>query len=165
MELKKEAAPRTITAIFVPLRRVRLLLPAAMVAELVNGHGQPLTPATANPRWLAGQIDWRGWRVPVIDYEALCSAQQKGDEDAPHGKQILILKNPGHGSRRPYLALITQGNPQVKVLGAGEIDDAPPPPEPPSCHIERHVSAAGDGALIPSLAEINRTLDGLETAA
>ena len=63
-----------LTCVLVPRRDTTALLPNVAVAEVLSAR--PLQPVAGGPAWLLGNLDWRGYRVPVLALEALAG----GDE-------------------------------------------------------------------------------------
>ena len=60
---------KEIRSILAPLTDGYILLPNSAVGEILNFTSPE--PFKQGPAWLLGEIAWRGWQVPVINYERL----------------------------------------------------------------------------------------------
>ncbi len=123
-----ETTTKTLTCVLIPMSDRQLLLPNVSVAEVVD-HTTELA-GDDGPAWLAGFLEWRGRRLPVLSYEG-ANGGEPIMPDASRGR-ILVLNTigPDH-ARLPFLALVTQGIPsQAKlepeqVLGTDQGEQGP----------------------------------------
>lgn len=104
----REDLPSEIRGLLVPLSGEQLLLPNAMVAEVVNYQApQPIEDA---PDWLKGYVAWRGEIVPLVSVERLTGAA----EPAPgHRARIVVCTTLGRHSRLSYVGLVARAIPRL----------------------------------------------------
>ena len=61
-----------VKCLILPLQRGVLLVPNAVVAEVLNNQKLELAPASA-PVWQVGQVLWRdNPALPIISFEGIC---------------------------------------------------------------------------------------------
>ncbi len=121
-----------------------LLLPNAAVAEVVS-YREP-EPVKDAPAWFKGVIEWRGLRVPLLDYSELTghAPSQPGK-----GHRIAILNTLNGETDMPFMAIVMESIPRLvqatpaSVTLAGEEEL----PEGVSCKI----FIEGEPAEIPDL--------------
>jgi len=144
--------PREIRCVLVPVGNLRLLLPNATVAEVITMPAPE--PVEGSPAWLLGRIAWRGWRVPLVSFNALAGV---GEGDSEQTVRVAVLKALGGHAELPFIAVITQGFPRLTTLNAELIipthDGAPLPPG-----VKAQVLVRDDIAVIPDLEGIEAEL-------
>lgn len=112
-------ADKEIRTIMAALTEGHILLPSTAVAE-VAGFTEP-EPFKQGPAWLLGELVWRGWQVPVIDYLRLIDDQAG---NAVTGKaRILIIKTLGESTQVNYLGLVIQGLPKLRTVTAKNLKE------------------------------------------
>jgi len=105
-------ADKEIRTIMAALIKGHVLLPSTAVAEVAD-FSEP-EPFKQSPAWLLGELAWRGWQVPVIDYLRLIDDQAG---NAVTGKaRILIIKTLGESTQVNYIGLVIQGLPKLKTV-------------------------------------------------
>lgn len=141
----------TIHSLIIPVRGDPLLLPNAAVAEI--SAYKPAQTVNEAPGWLAGLIEWRGIKVPLIEFERMCDEQDTPD----HFERLAIFNSLGGNKRLPFFAIATQGIPHlIKVNGSilkatpGDIAEQGP--------IMKSVMLNGEPARIPDLDEMEKSL-------
>lgn len=144
--------PREIRCVLVPTGDVRMLLPNAIVAEVIS---QPAHEAVAGaPDWLLGRIAWRGWQVPVVSFPRLAHV---GEGDPELTVRVAVLKALGDDPKLPFIAILTQGLPRLTTLNAELViptsDGKPLPPG-----VKARVLVRDDVAVIPDLEAIEADL-------
>jgi len=97
-----------IRGVLIQVGEERLLLPNATVAEVLARVA--VDPLEGAPDWLAGQIVWHGWNVPLVAFSRLAGL---GDEPAMRNNRVIVLKGLGQDETLPYFALLTASFPQL----------------------------------------------------
>lgn len=123
-----DTTTRTLPCVLIPMNNRQLLLPNVSIAEVVD-HNADLAGGKGHD-WLAGYLDWRGQKLPVISYEG---ANQQGAVIPGAGRGRIVVLNtigPNH-DKLPFLAIVTQGIPSQtrlepsQVHGREEADQGP----------------------------------------
>lgn len=134
-----------IRGVLVPTGEERILLPNATVAEVMS-RVQIESFADTSP-WLLGQIQWYGWRVPLV---SLARFSQLGDETLGQNNKAIVLKSLGGREDFPYWGLLTSAFPQlVSVPRDGLLADASEDALPIGVHMR--VLLGDQHVLIPDL--------------
>lgn len=130
----------------------RVLLPNATVAEVMSRV--PVEPIPGAPAWMAGQIAWHGWKVPLL---AFARFSGMGDETQAANNKVVVLKALGGNPDLPYLALLTQSFPQlIAVPRDGLLADASEESLPQGVHMR--VLLGEQSALLPDLEAIEAAI-------
>ena len=103
-------ASTTVHCLQIPLYQDTLLLPNAAVAEII-AYAEPEV-IDDGPEWLIGKLNWRERKVPLISYE-LASGGEMPDKT---GNRIAVLNTLNSNPRVPYIAIVTQGIPSMKLI-------------------------------------------------
>lgn len=116
MAVTGKQAPDAIHCLQIPMYEESILLPNAAVAEVV-GYVDPEALPDA-PEWYLGKITWREHKVPLISFELASGGQNPG---SLRGSRIAVL-NTLQGSREiPYIGIVTQGIPSLKLVREKQI--------------------------------------------
>ena len=124
-----------VRSVWVPLADGYLLLPNALVAEVV-GYSPP-EPIDKAPDWLLGRSSWRGENLPLISFERLIGRQLPTP-----GKRARIMVLYGLGDyveQLPYYGLLALDTPRLLRASVKTLE-----PDP---HLEAMPGIA-QGALI-----------------
>ena len=146
-------ADNEIRTILAPLTDGYVMLPNIAVGEILTFT--PPEPFKQGPSWLLGEIAWRGWQVPVINYERLL--KDKGVTTITSKTRIMIVKTLGESTQVNYIGLVIQGLPRLKKVSADtliekQIDDLPDT-------VFSKVTIDDLQALIPELGDLTRTVE------
>ncbi|MDR1075890.1 MAG: chemotaxis protein CheW [Xanthomonadaceae bacterium] len=142
-----------VRGILVQIGGERLLLPNATITEVLAAV--PVQPIEGTPSWLIGEIDWQGWKVPLISFAALSGLPGSGKSE--HDK-IVVLKALGGNERLPYFALQTGVFPQlISVPRDGLLADAAEGDVPPMVRVR--VLLGSSSILLPDLDMIEKQLN------
>lgn len=146
-----EALLDTIHSLIIPVGGDPLLLPNAAVAEITAY--KPAQTVNDTPDWLAGLFEWRGIKVPLIDFEQMCDEQ-----DTPGNfKRVAIFNSLGGNKRLPFFAIATQGIPRlIKVNDS--ILTATPGENAEQGPVRKSVMLNGEPARIPDLDQMEKSL-------
>jgi len=135
-----------IRSIVIPVGGRQLILPNAAVAELINYV--PPTPVFGAPEWLAGTVQWRGQRLPVVLFEVLC-CQAPVVKPARTSRIVICNTISGRGDLG-FVGLVATELPRLiridgDAMGVGDGDENEEP------GVLRRVEIYGDSAAIPDL--------------
>ena len=146
-------ADKEIRTILAPLTNGNVLLPNSVVGEIMNFTSPE--PFKHGPGWLLGEIAWRGWQVPVINFERLLN--DHAGTSVTSKTRILIVKTLGESTQVNYIGLVIQGLPRLKKVNAETL-------------IERQTDELADGvfslvsvddiqAFVPELGDLTRIVE------
>ena len=146
-------ADNEIRTILAPLTEGHVMLPNISVGEILTFT--PPEPFKKGPPWLLGEIAWRGWQVPVINYERLIT--DKGATTITAKTRVLIVKTLGESTQVNYIGLVIQGLPRLKKVSAEslvekQIDELPDT-------VFSKVTIDDLQAVIPELGDLTRTVE------
>lgn len=149
-----------IRGVLLQVAEERLLLPNATIAEVLARV--PVEPIADAPAWLAGQIPWHGWQVPLVSFAQLSGL---GQESVVASSKIVVLKALGGSEAMPYFALLTQSFPRlVSVPRDGLLADATEEQLPAG--VRMRVLLGDEAALLPDLESIEAMIaDALAAVA
>ena len=146
-------ANEEIRTILAPLTTGHVLLPSAVVAEVLEF--KVLEPFKQAPDWLLGELAWRGWQVPVINYLRLIDAQ--ADISISARARILIIKTLGESTQVNFLGLLIQGLPKLKTVSSDALVEKSGSNLPKELFSQ--VVIDNQPALLPELGELTRTVE------
>jgi len=141
-----------IRGVLIQVGEERLLLPNATVAEVLARVA--VDPLEGAPDWLAGQIVWHGWNVPLVAFSRLAGL---GEEPAMRNNRVIVLKGLGQDETLPYFALLTASFPQlVSVPRDSLLADASEEELPRG--VQMRVLLGEQNALLPDLELVERMI-------
>ena len=131
----------------------RVLLPNATVAEVMS-RVQIRHAAAGGPAWLAGDLEWQGFTVPVIAFGQFTGL---GSDVLAGPLKVVVLKALGGHAGLPYYALLTESFPQlIAVPRDGLLADASEEMVPAGVHMR--VLLGEQTALLPDLDALEQAL-------
>ena len=98
-----------------PLQNIQLLIPSAVVAEVINPP--LLTAVPFGQPWLRGVIGWRTLAVPVVSFETLmgAAAPERGTESK------VVIFYPMNGRREwEFYGLLVATEPRPQALDGSQ---------------------------------------------
>ncbi len=108
-----------IKCVFLTLRKVNVLLPNALVADIISV--KEVKESENTPEWFLGNMSWRGVDVPLLSFEA---AGGMGAAKVNLNTQAVVLYavgNKGEVSENPYMGLVMSGVPHVSNFSRDQI--------------------------------------------
>jgi len=111
----KQAVSQSVHTLLVPTTTFSLLIPSAIIAEVVIVTN--LSPLPAGPNWCAGLAAWRNRVIPVISLEVLTGSNYT--PPGPRSKYVVFFPLPGcHESQ--FFAIQSLSEPQPKNISDTE---------------------------------------------
>ncbi|MBL4711566.1 MAG: chemotaxis protein CheW, partial [Gammaproteobacteria bacterium] len=110
---------QSIKCVIFTLRKENVIVPNALVAEIISV--KEVVKSENSPRWLLGNMSWRGEDVPLLSFEAA------GGQDFPKvnlNTQAVVLYaigKDGAVSKSPYMGLVMFGVPHVSFFSRDQI--------------------------------------------
>lgn len=107
-----------VRSLWVPLRKMNLLLPNVVVAEICS-YRAPI-PCEGMPEWFLGMVQWRAQEIPVISLEAVCGLTVPSN---PVFSRLMIVNSVNRDSPLKHFAIITAGLPGLIQFGNDMADE------------------------------------------
>ncbi|MBA3581200.1 MAG: chemotaxis protein CheW [Gammaproteobacteria bacterium] len=108
----------TIQCMLLSMYEQQLLLPASVVVDIINGRELDIVVDAQGG--LIGKVQWRGWTVPLLSFEAAV-----GDTIPKFNMQtkaiVLHALSEDDEELLPYIALTAQKDPTPLVLGEAQL--------------------------------------------
>ena len=145
-------ANEEIRTILAPLTSEYVMLPNSAVGEILEFTSPE--PFKQGPAWLLGEIAWRGWQVPVINYELML---KNTSTKVTSKSRILIIKTLGESTQVNYIGLLIQGLPRLKKACAETLIESQVDRLPDTVFSE--VAIDGLKAVIPDLGDLTRVVE------
>jgi chemosensory pili system protein ChpC len=147
------ALAKEIRSVLIPLGDRQLLLPNAVVAE-VMGYQSP-DPIHGAPEWFLGNLAWRGILIPVISFEAM-----RGDTvmTPGHRGRIAIMNALGSHPRLSHYGLVVQAIPSLVRVSIDNVLPVADAQEARDPLIRQVVELDMSPAFIPDLDEVESRL-------
>ncbi len=144
----------SVRSLVIPLQRDALLLPSALVAEVISYN--QLEPIDDGPAWVLGTTKWREQDIPVVSME-LVFGRVVPDYRGVRAR-IIVMYTLGRRPEMPFYGIVAQGIPgvyradpeSVRLLD-GEVGDQP--------YVAASVELGESGqAIIPDLKVLQEEL-------
>jgi len=146
-------ADMDLRTILAPLTDGYVLLPNSVVGEILNFTSPE--PFKQSPPWLMGEIAWRGWQVPVVNYERMI--RDKGITTITSKSRILIVKTLGESTQVNYIGLLIQGLPRLRKANAETLHEKQTEELPET--VFSIVTIDNLQAFIPELGDLTRVVE------
>lgn len=112
----------TVPTYLVPLQKSRLLLPAAVVAEIIPY--EPLQRIAGTPDWFVGILSWRAVQIPVLSYEMLTIDRGSFSLVSVASASLIIVRALRTREDRPFYAIVSQAVPDLIQISGDAISDS-----------------------------------------
>ncbi|MEJ2393223.1 MAG: chemotaxis protein CheW [Candidatus Thiodiazotropha sp.] len=150
------AVVKEVRSVLIPLADRQLLLPNAVVAEVMGFQQPELVEGT--PEWFLGNMVWRGIIIPVISFEAM----QGGEVVMPgHRGRITIMNALENHPRISHFGLVVQAIPSLVRVSVDNVlpgRDAETTREP---LIRQVVELDMSPVFIPDLDEVEKQIQAV----
>lgn len=140
-----------VHSLVLPLQDGQLLLPNAAVAEIIEYR----TPESApdQPEWNLGTVTWRGLEIPLVSFEAFVGQDVSAESTR---LRIAVLNTLNGNADLPFIGVVLKGIPRLLTAGADSV--APEAGESSEQGVLARVQAGGEGALIPDIDALERSV-------
>lgn len=152
----KSKYKNALHCLLIPLESEKIILPNTAVAEVITYvNPEPIDNA---PDWLLGKISWRDQVIPLLSYESASGMERTGQS----ARRIAVLNTLNGSANLPYIAIIIQGIPQLRLIQEDSVSDE----ALPETHEQRQAIAAtvklnDEVVLIPDLDNLETRLQDL----
>lgn len=145
----------TVRCLVLPIVGERLLVPNAVVAEVVAADD--VAPAHGGPEWLLGSVNWRDSVVPLVCMEAAIGGARL--EVGARSKIVVMNALSASDVLRNY-ALLVQGIPH-QVLATDQTVVMETPLNGARPFVAADLQVQGERAFIPDLDAVEKALLGI----
>ncbi|NOZ38258.1 MAG: chemotaxis protein CheW [Gammaproteobacteria bacterium] len=143
----------TLHCLLIPLQELKILLPNTAVAEVIS-YTRPESVENA-PQWMLGNIRWRDENVPLLSFELLSGVGKQ-----QHAVSRIAVLNTLNGNPRiPYIALLIQSIPQLRLIQESSIEVTEKDEQMDV--VAASVDFSGESVLIPDLDAMEQKLQAL----
>lgn len=111
----RQVAQDRIHTLLVPLGSASLLVPSALVAEVINVG--PLQTLPLSEPWLLGLMNWRSRPVPVVSFDILLG--HPIPPVGPRAKIVIFYPLEGRNAYE-FFGVITAAEPQPRTFHDGQ---------------------------------------------
>ncbi|MGB5538936.1 MAG: chemotaxis protein CheW [Gammaproteobacteria bacterium] len=146
-----EGSQDKIRSLWVPLRKLNLLLPNVAVAEIGSYRTPKATPDM--PEWYLGTVRWQDQDIPVMSLESLVGINVPSN---PVFSRLMILNSVHPGSAVRNYAIITAGLPGLIHFANDTASEFHPLDEP---GLKCIVRIGNEEAVIPDLEYLQSLLE------
>ncbi|MDH3979433.1 MAG: chemotaxis protein CheW [Gammaproteobacteria bacterium] len=108
-----------VRSLWIPMRKMNLLMPNVAVAEVGSYRTPTALPDT--PEWLMGTVNWQGKKIAVISLESMCGISVDSDQVF---SRLMIVNSVRPDSPVSHYAIVTAGLPGLIQFGADTASDA-----------------------------------------
>lgn len=145
-----------VHCLLLPVQGETLLLPNAAVAEIIGFESPDRLPDA--PAWLLGWMNWRERQIPVLSFEVASGAAAS---HSGQGKRIAVLNTLNRNPRVPYLAIVLQDLPKLKLVQRDALQDGAIPENRQS--LLRQVQIDGGAVVIPDIDDLEQRVERLRS--
>lgn len=109
-----------IRTLIFPLKAGNILLPGAVVAEIIQFR-EPDFPLADSHEWILGALDWRSHKVPILDYDQLNGLPPIPPPEPPNPR-LVILYGLKLAEAVPFYSFVCQNMPATVMISADQLD-------------------------------------------
>lgn len=111
-----ELVGHDMSVMLLPLSTDAMLVPDIMVVEVCGVDN--LEFAEDAPEWFVGSKYWRGYKIPVICFEALNGAMPV---DPAHIQRLAIIKSTVEHGYLPYYGMVLAEDPSIHAVSGESV--------------------------------------------
>ncbi len=112
----------TVSALLLRLQQRELLIPKAMVADVLSWNGEQFSSATAQDQsWKLGQYRWKEKDIPLICFERILQTPTAQEELLK--RKVIVLKPCQSEYADNHYAIQCRGFPKPLILSEKSLDN------------------------------------------
>jgi chemosensory pili system protein ChpC len=143
-----------VHSLIVPLRQQNLILPQAVLAEVISMP--ELRKLEGTDDWFIGVFDWRGRQVPLISVEQLCNIGNPAHIN--RSRRIAVLYGIEGIAGVEHYAIEIQAIPHPVLLGEADLLTLDGAVTADGAVLAQHVQAVGIKGFLPDLSALEERL-------
>jgi chemosensory pili system protein ChpC len=145
------ASIQDLSALLVPVAGQLLVVPSAVVAEIIKRRDLQRPPEA--PEWFLGTLQWHGESLPVLSFEGL---NGQPVPDPALGSRLVIVSALSEDVRWRNFAILAQGVPHLLLMTPADLQPMDDPALLPAELMK--VRVHGQSAVIPNFDYVERQL-------
>lgn len=121
MKNSEEYDDASVSVMLLRLQRKEVLIPKAMVADVLSWKQDSFSPSRTYTSWKLGEFAWQDWRVPLICFESLIRQDfQRQEIQKP---KVVVIKSFLKGFENEHYALLCRGFPKPLILSQQSLEN------------------------------------------
>lgn len=113
---RKKSESTLVSSLMIPVQNKNLLVPNVVVAEVIEL--QDLIPADGLPEWCSGYTEWRGERLPVVNFEVINNQSRGVDADT---SRLAVFNAVSGASSNLFFGVVIQSIPRMLKLTEADV--------------------------------------------
>lgn len=111
----------SVSALLLRLQQRELLIPKAMVADVLSWNKESFVPAaSSDSSWRLGQYYWHEEKIPLVCFEKLIQTDSAKEELLK--RKVVVLKSSQAEYADKYYAIHCRGFPKPLILSEQSLD-------------------------------------------
>lgn len=111
----------SVSVMLLRMQHKELLVPKAMMADVLSWKQQLFSPQKAQSAWKLGHYEWCDWCIPLICFESLI---EPSFERLPMQKsKVVVLRSFQKGFEDDHYGLLCTGFPKPLILGERSMEN------------------------------------------
>jgi len=117
----EEIDDTSVSVMLLRLQHKEVLIPKAMVADVLSWKDELYTPAKNNNAWRLGDYLWQDWHIPLVCFESLIQEDFRREEVSK--PKVVIVKSYLKGFENEHYALLCRGFPKPLILSERSLEN------------------------------------------
>ncbi len=144
-----------IRSVFIPVGDTRLLLPNAVVAEIIDYRASAADHELGEHDWWRGMVPWRQHKLPLVAFDVLMG----GEFSRPRRARIVVCNALSDEALEDFIGIVSAGIPRMVLVNEAEIEVLPAEPGDEERAITARVRLHDQEALIPDMNRLEELVE------
>lgn len=119
--IAEETNESSVSVMLLRLQHKEVLIPKAMVADVLSWKDELFVPAKTHNSWKLGEYIWQDWRVPLVCFESLIEPGFHREQASK--PKVVIVKSFQKGFENEHYALLCRGFPKPLILSEQSLEN------------------------------------------
>lgn len=150
-----------IRGVFIPVGDSRLLLPNAVVAEIIDYREAADQDDLSEHDWWRGLVHWRQHKLPLVAFEALLG----GEFTLSRRARIVVCNALNDDALEDFVGIVSAGIPRMVLVREEQIEVLPAQPGDEERPIVARIRVNDQEALIPDMDRIEELVEEVITTS
>lgn len=148
-------ASEEIRGVFIPVGDTRLLLPNAMVAEIIDYRESADGNELTGHDWWRGLVPWRQHPLPLVAFDALLG----GEFTLPRRARIVVCNALSDDAEQDFIGIVSAGIPRLVLVHEANLEVLPFEAGDETRPIVARVRFNDQEALIPDMDRLEELVE------